>query len=312
MINPPDDGTGHNNEADEWTRFLNKVSTIQAVTYTLEVGPQTNGQGPYNTALLQSMGRQGKGGYYSAIDAATLLAALTRIFNDIQAVNSVFASATLPLGANNSGLFSDQVYMGVFRPDGQGRPRWMGNLKQYRFALDSNANLVLVDSLGVAAAGAKGFAQPDAVSYWTGKDTTKAPDAAYAAATGPTTGSTGGLWYFDAKGSGVSYDSADGEWVEKGGAAQQLRLAHLGYGNRGGIGDTNASMLNSQPARQVYTCNWTPRRPTALRGRPWPACRSIRRTTRSLRAPSERRPPSSRRCSSGSADRTRRMRTDSR
>jgi type IV pilus assembly protein PilY1 len=254
VINPPDNGTSNDNVADEWTRFLNKVDTVKAITYTLEVGPKTNTQGLYNTALLQSMGRQGKGGYYSAIDAETLLAALTRIFNDIQAVNSVFASSSLPLSSDNSGAFVNQVYMGVFRPDAGGKPRWTGNLKQYQFKVDSNKNLFLADAKGIASAGSSGFAQPDAESFWTSKDTSKAPDATLAASTGSTTGSTGGFWYYDSKGSGGAYDLPDGEWVEKGGAAQQLRLAHLGYGNRGGVGTTNASTLNSKPARQVYTC----------------------------------------------------------
>lgn len=242
IISPPDT-TSNNNAGDEWTRFLNKAEDVQAVTYTLEIGPSTTGQGPYNTRLLQSMGRQGKGGYYSAIDAATLLAALTRIFNDIQAVNSVFASASLPLSADNSGAFNNQVYMGVFRPNGQGLPRWLGNLKQYQFAVDVNSNLYLVDSLGVAAAGASGFAQPDAVSFWTSKDTSTAPDA-------PTTATppgTGGFWFFDAKGSGGAYDWQDGEWVEKGGAAQQLRKTYLGYSGIKGINDSTSP-------RKVYTC----------------------------------------------------------
>lgn len=56
IINPPDT-TSNNNAGDEWTRFLNKAEGVDAVTYTLEVGPSTTGQGPYNTALLQSMGR---------------------------------------------------------------------------------------------------------------------------------------------------------------------------------------------------------------------------------------------------------------
>jgi len=245
IISPPD-RSSDNNAGDEWTRFLNKADDVNAVTYTLEVGPSTTGQGPYNTALLQSMGRQGKGGYYSAIDAATLLAALTRIFNDIQAVNSVFASASLPLSADSSGAYANQVYMGVFRPDGHGQPRWVGNLKQYQFAVDANKNLFLVDSLGVAAAGASGFAQPDAVSFWTSKDTSKAPDA-------PTTATppgTGGFWFFDAKGSGGAYDWQDGEWVEKGGAAQQLRNTYLGYSTIKGINDATAP-------RNVYTCTGT-------------------------------------------------------
>ncbi|MBL8482926.1 MAG: hypothetical protein JNJ60_12080 [Rhodocyclaceae bacterium] len=249
IINPPD-SSSNNNASDEWVRFLNQTDlngaaagTPNVVTYTLEVGPSTTGQGPYNTNLLKSIGTQGKGGYYSASDSTTLLAALTRIFNDIQAVNSVFASASLPLSADNTGSYLNQVYIGVFRPDGGGKPRWYGNLKLYQFAV-TNSVISLVDSAGTpAASGATGFAQPDAISFWTSKDTTQAPDAA--ASTG-----TGGFWYFDAKGSGGSYDMPDGEWVEKGGAAQQLRLAHLGYGGRNPIGDTNAT----SGSRKVYTC----------------------------------------------------------
>jgi type IV pilus assembly protein PilY1 len=259
VINPPD-STSNNNAGDEWTRFLNKAPDVNAVTYTLEVGPSATGQGPYNTALLQSMGRQGKGGYYSAIDAATLLAALTRIFNDIQAVNSVFASASLPLSADNSGAYSNQVYMGVFRPDGHGLPRWVGNLKQYKFAVDSNQQLFLVDKNNVAAAGASGFAQPDAVSFWTSKDTSTAPDAP----TSATPAGTGGFWFFDAKGSGGSYDLQDGEWVEKGGAAQQLRLAYLGYSGIKGINDSTSP-------RKVYTCTGSCAAGSALSATPFNA-----------------------------------------
>lgn len=248
-VNPPND----TNPADEWARYLNK-SSVGAVTYTLEVDPVTNGQGPTYTALMQSIGTQGKGGYFAASDAATIQSQLNRIFNDIQAVNSVFASASLPLSSDNTGAFLNQVYMGVFRPDSQGKQRWLGNVKQYAFAVDINKNLYLVDSLGLPAAGAAGFATPDAVSFWTSKDTTKAPDLAAQTATSVANGSTGGFWYFDSKGSGGNFDSQDGEWVEKGGAAQQLRLAYLGYGGRGGIGDNNDSTVNSLPARQVLTC----------------------------------------------------------
>ncbi len=169
----------------------------------------------------------------------------------------MFASSSLPLSADNSGAFSDQVYMGVFRPDGSGLPKWWV-LKQYKFAVNSNKQLFLVDASGVAAASTKGFAIPDAESFWTSKNTASAPDGAATPATSTTTGSTGGFYFFDAKGSGLSYDLPDGEWVEKGGAAQQLRLAYLGYGagtpTRGGIGDNNDSAVNSIAGRQVYTC----------------------------------------------------------
>ena len=255
IINPPDTAS-NNNAGDEWVRWLHD-SPLSVVTYTLEVGPSTTGQGPYNTRLLQSMGSKGKGGYFSAFDASQLQAALTRIFNDIQAKNSVFASSSLPLAADNTGNFANQVYMAVFRPDGSGLPRWVGNLKQYKFAPDGNNNLILVDADGVAAAAARtGFAKSGSRSFWTSTNTGTAPDATFVASTNATDGSTGGFWYYDAKGDGGAFDSPDGEWVEKGGAAQQLRLAHLGYGGRGGVGDTNAaaSSINGSPPRQVYTC----------------------------------------------------------
>ena len=36
---------------------------------------------------------------------------------------------------NARGTYLNQVYMGMFRPDGQAKPRWRGNLKQYQFGL---------------------------------------------------------------------------------------------------------------------------------------------------------------------------------
>src|SRR6185312_8737288 len=122
-----------------------------------------------------------------------------------------------------------------------------------------------------AASSTSGFSASSAQSFWTSKDTTTAPDKAAAAATSAANGSTGGFWYFDSKGDGGSYDLPDGEWVEKGGAAEQLRLAYLGYGGRGGIGDTNTSTLNSKAARKVYTCTGTclTTTGTALSGTPF-------------------------------------------
>ena len=39
------------------------------------------------------------------------------IFSEIQAVNSVFASVSLPVSVNTEGTFLNQVYIGMFRPD---------------------------------------------------------------------------------------------------------------------------------------------------------------------------------------------------
>src|SRR5439155_16675861 len=77
-------------------------------------------------------------------------------------------------------------------------------------------------------------------SFWTSKNVSTAPDA-------PSPTGTGGFWFFDNKGAGGPYDLPDGEWVEKGGAAQQLRLAYLGWGGIKGINDSTSP-------RKVYTC----------------------------------------------------------
>src|SRR6185369_2507119 len=114
-----------------------KGSTYGITTYTIDVSGGTNANGPANSALLDSMATEGGGKYYK-IDASTSsdLAAdlkkdLGAIFSEIQAVNSVFASVSLPVSVNTQGTYLNQVYVGMFRPDGEGLPQWAGNLKQY-------------------------------------------------------------------------------------------------------------------------------------------------------------------------------------
>ena len=181
-----------------------------------------------------------------AANVNEMVQALLQIFNDILAVNSVFASSSLPLSADNSGAFANQVYMGVFRPDAQRKPRWVGNLKQYKFAADksnaANPKLFLADSTGAQAiSGAgTGFISPNAISFWTTKDTSKSPDAS------PPTG-PGGFWVNDPQGAGDAFDSPDGELVEKGGVGQQLRLATL-------KADYDASPGTANNPRNLYTC----------------------------------------------------------
>ena len=78
--------------------------------------------------------------------AGQIADALGRIFSEIQAVNSVFASVSLPTSVNTEGTYLNQVYMGVFRPDANVGPRWYGNLKEYKLAYDTgNQSLTLVD-----------------------------------------------------------------------------------------------------------------------------------------------------------------------
>lgn len=208
------------NVADEWARFM-KDSPSNITTYTLDVDPITTGQGPGWSALLKSMAGQSGGEYFAVSSSGTQIAEkLAAIFNQIQAVNSVFSSASLPVSVNSRGTYLNQVFMGMFRPDPDAKPRWRGNLKQYKFGYDvATDSLFLADAAGnPAISGATGFISPTAVSYWTGTSTfwTKQPMGTPASAS----------------------DSPDGEVVEKGGAAQQIRTAYA----------------TSQSGRHVYTC----------------------------------------------------------
>lgn len=213
--------------SDEWSRFL--YLNRQIISYTIDVLPGTNGQGPGWTAMLRSIATQGRGRYFAATNTGTLQAdinkALTEIFQEVLPINSVFASTALPVSNNVRGTFLNQVYLGVFRPDANSAPNWAGNLKQYQLAADRSVSppvVFLADSAGIKALDDdSGFIIPSAVSYWT-------------------TGSTfwNAAYYPASQGSGGPSDSPDGELIEKGGAAQALRVSYA----------------SSQTARRVFTC----------------------------------------------------------
>jgi type IV pilus assembly protein PilY1 len=150
------------------------------------------------------------------------------IFNEVQAVNSVFASVSLPASVNAQGQFLNQVYVGMFRPDATAAPRWMGNLKQYQVGYDTNGNLVLQDAKGASAISnaQTGFISPNSVSFWTAEPPQSYSSAGY----GPnmTTWPSGGFWQNSPSGTGWQFDSPDGEIVEKGGVAEMMRAQWLG------------------------------------------------------------------------------------
>ena len=231
------------NWGDEWARFLYQsdlnsqlADQQNIITYTIAV---TDGKNPDYVQFTHSMANSGGGKNFvvSVGDVQGLVDAILKIFFEVQAVNSVFASSSLPVASNAQGSYQNQVFIGMFRPDGSGNPRWMGNLKQYQFGVTGsppNVQLFLADSTGTEAisAAGTGFIAPTAVSFWTSKDTSKLPD------------SIGGFWLNDPQGSGGGYDLPDGEVVEKGGVGQQIRLANL----------TDDYVANPTTPRNLYTC----------------------------------------------------------
>ena len=235
------------NWADEYAKFMAESdmnSTLTgsqtAITYTVEVDPGAGNADLAMTALMKSMAINGKGKYFAVTSANAGLAiveALTSIFNEIQAVNSVFAASTLPVSVNVRGTNLNQLYIGVFRPDASDRPRWLGNLKAYQLKRDSVTNTVFtVDALlNPAINNSTGFITSNAKSFWTDPNV---PNSTY--------------WSFrsaSVNGVGGSSDSPDGDLVEKGGAAQQLRARYFAGGING---------VSPDPSRPLYTCTQGP------------------------------------------------------
>jgi type IV pilus assembly protein PilY1 len=147
-----------------------KKSPRAVTVYTVDVNKVTTGQGPGWTALLKSMASVTSGKYFdvsSASAGSEIADALGRIFSEIQAVNSVFASVSLPTSVNTEGTYLNQVYIGMFRPDEDGFPRWPGNLKQYKLGIINN-QLRTLDADNIQAINTStGFITECARSFWT-------------------------------------------------------------------------------------------------------------------------------------------------
>ncbi|BDT59673.1 hypothetical protein MasN3_31670 [Massilia varians] len=211
--------TGPRN-ADEWARLLHDRGIAMpsgsirpnVTTYTIDVhNAQPNAE---HTSLLLSMARAGGGKYFLAKNEDSIVDALKEILIEIQAVNSTFASTSLPVNATNRSQNENQVFIGMFRPDKKAKPRWFGNLKRYQL-VDNNGNVDLGDVNGkVAVNTVTGFVTPCAASYWT-KDSKN-----YWEGLGidPAPLGTCGTVSFNA-----FSDLPDGPFVEKGAAAQVLR-----------------------------------------------------------------------------------------
>jgi type IV pilus assembly protein PilY1 len=169
----------HASKMDEMAKFLNTTDVNalpgqqKVITYTIAVyAPQASGQPSQSDQqminLMQSAAAAGGGKYCAATTAAEVAACIFNAVNEVQAVNSVFVSASLPVSVNTQGTYLNQVYMGMFRPDATGNPRWLGNLKQYKISATAKGDLFLADSLGAEAINpGTGFVSPIAQSFWT-------------------------------------------------------------------------------------------------------------------------------------------------
>ncbi|WP_052659185.1 PilC/PilY family type IV pilus protein [Pseudomonas sp. LFM046] len=201
--------------ADEMARFLYQTDVSSAlgkqnvITYAIDVFK--NQPSSELTALLKSMSEGvGGGKYFEANSAVEIVDSLATIMAEIQSVNSVFASVSLPVSVNTQGTYLNQVFIGMFRPDKDALPRWHGNLKQYKLAfLNGVLRLADADDSSAISSSGSGFISECARSYWT-----------------PAKTATDSYWTsIDVQNCSepASSNTRDGNVVEKGGQGYKLR-----------------------------------------------------------------------------------------
>lgn len=171
---------------------------------------------------LKTLAEKGGGKYFESDNFEDLKVAFSTILDEIMAVNGVFASASLPVSVNTQGTYLNQVFVGMFRPQPDKTPRWMGNMKQYKFkAIQSGGSydlkLVGADDVGAINSNT-GFITQCARSFW-----------------GPATKPTTDYWSYPGSTLGTcttvdatgQSDFPDGDVVEKGAAGYRLRVGGM-------------------------------------------------------------------------------------
>jgi type IV pilus assembly protein PilY1 len=239
---------------DEWTKFLRTTGVVvpagntngSVITYVLDAYSAQQNVG-YSQSL-QFAAKQGGGKYFQVGTQAAITAALAQIFEEIQAVNSTFASAALPVNTTNRAQDKNQVFLPLFRPDAAANPMWLGNLKEYQLVNfgggvtdlgdSGNPSLQATNTLtGFITSCATSAWTTDSGTYWQSVPETPAPKG-----TCPTTANS--PWS----------DAPDGPSVEKGGVAEVIRKGNNPPTTNGTPtwGTVSGNYVNN---RTVYTLN---------------------------------------------------------
>lgn len=243
--------------ADEWAYFLantdhrtgTSLTGIQAVK-TLAVNVYRKSPDAGQTNLLKSIAHNGGLGVDSGYievggDIVELVEGIKNATQNIAADNSVFSAVTLPVSTTTQGTYLNQVFVGMFRPDGDSDPRWLGNLKQYELGYVNGA-ISMLDAKGKPAVSGKFFSTA-ATSFWSADSV-----------------------FFQLGQSGdpkSASDAPDGQIVEKGGVAFKLRSNHE-LGTRGQ--DSSRGKV-----RKVYTLPASPGSGVSLSATPFASSNSV-------------------------------------
>lgn len=223
-----DSASGGSWNFDDWAKFLHEygvpvsyksktgeslVARVNVNVHTLDVF-NAQQDAAHSGLMMSASKRVGGGNYYAATNEEELELGIGDALSNILSVSSTFAAVALPLNTTNRAQNENQVFIGMFRPDQQAKPRWFGNLKEYQLGFVNNA-IELVDANGEAAVSPlTGFAAECAASFWSADSSTYWEGLGISPSPmGQCQTSVTSPWS----------DLPDGPFVEKGGVAQVLR-----------------------------------------------------------------------------------------
>ena len=237
-----------NYNGDDWAHFMAEKGIPvpgtdirpSVTTYTIDVYKE-KGDATF-TGIMMAMAKAGNGKYFLATTEDAINDALDSIAAEIQAVNSAFASTSLPVNATNRSQNQNQVFIGMFRPDGDRRPRWFGNLKRYELIFAGGKVALGDKNLKEAVNPNTGFLTPCAHSYWS-TDSGKYWDIPVGTVKPFGEPIKGNCIQSRTNTYSLYSDVPDGELVEKGAAAQVLRQGNNGSATASRVLNRNIKTL---------------------------------------------------------------------
>ena len=124
-------------------------------------------------SLIQNAAKDGDGKFFNVYNHEELAAALTQLLATIINEKSTsFVAPVVPASTTNRTISSNNVYLGLFRPQQTGP--WFGNIKKYGISLET---LQLKGYDGTPATDAYGDFDRDSTSYWSLNDSGLIPSS---------------------------------------------------------------------------------------------------------------------------------------
>ena len=122
--------------------------------------------------LVMNAAKDGDGQFYNVYNKDELAEALRKLLISIINESSTsFVAPVVPSSTTNRTISSNNVYLGLFRPQGEGNA-WHGNIKKYKL---SPTTLQLLGMDGATATDIYGNFDKDSISYWSLAANNKVP-----------------------------------------------------------------------------------------------------------------------------------------